>query len=71
MFILPLTPDPCNIFTPYIFCLANYKCGYIRKFKQKDFKDYLPRYFDNGSNNMCVYKADFPNGLNSFPKEYE
>ena len=71
MFIIPFTSDQCNVNIPYFICLANYKCAYIRKYKHFDGKDFLPRYLDPGSSNMCVSKVDFPNGLEAFPKEYE
>ena len=50
----------CPSRQPYMMCVANRHCAYIRKSTNRSFLDHLPFLSDN---NMCVLRRDFPQGL--------
>ena len=50
----------CPEKSPYVICIANVNCAYIRRTGEMSFLDYLP--FLSG-NNRCVHRKYFPEGL--------
>ena len=52
--------ESCPSQQPYLLCVANRHCAYIRKTTNRSFLDHLPFMSEN---NMCVHRSDFPKGL--------
>ena len=48
--------------SPYLICIANPECAFIRKTNNLSLVDHLP-FISN--HNFCVKRSDFPRGLGS------
>ena len=57
--------DICPEKTPYMICVANYKCAYIHKSTNMSLIDHLAFLSDN---NLCVKREFLPHGLSSLTK---